>query len=201
MELEEIKKLWNEIDLLREQQQVSQNRIKEMLKNEGKSALAKLLRTAKIYTIIAIPLGLFLCLLSYNFFEAGGYYVIWPLLFLLICILLEALEIYLYRLLKSIDFSRMPVKEVSEKILKYQGLIQKSQLYASRIGIGYLAIWYFLDYQLMFGSEVNWFFIILMTVMCVVIGVLIPFLYQKLYYNHINRIKESLKELKEFEEM
>ena len=200
MELEEIKKFWNEIDMLKEQQQVSNNRIKEMLKNEGKSALAKLIRTAKFYMIIIIPLGLFMCLLSNKFFEAGGYYIIWPLLFLLMCILLEGLEIYLYRLLKGIDISLMPVKEVSEKILKYHGIIQKCQLYGTGIGIVYLIIWYYLYYQLIFGSEVNWFFIIFMTVMCIVVGVTIPFLFKKLYYNPINRLKESLKELKEFEE-
>ena len=200
MELDEIKQLWNEIDVLKEQQQVSNSRIKEMLKKQGKSALAKLIKTAKFYTIVIIPLGLFLCLLSYRFFEAGGYYMIWPILFLLICILLEPFEIYLYRLLKGIDFSTMPVKEVSEKILKYQGYIQKSQLYGTIIGIAYLGIWYYLYYQLIFGSETNWFFIIFMISMCVFVGFLIQFLYHKLYYKNIKQIKDSLKELKEFVE-
>ena len=201
MELDEIKKLWDEITLLKEKQQVSDNKIKEMLKDNGKSALAKLIKTAKFYTITQIPLGLFLCLLSYKFFEAGGYYLIWPLLFLLICILLEPVEIYLYRMLKKIDFSNMTVKEVSERILKYQNIIQKFQMYGTIIGIVYLGIWYFLYYKLIFGSEFIWGFIIFMAAMCLAVGLMIPFLYKKLYYNNINRINESLKELKEFEEL
>jgi hypothetical protein len=199
MELDEVKKTWNEMDALNEKLKISDARIKEMLKKEGKSALAKLIRTAKFYTIAIIPLGVLLCLLSYDFFEAGGFYMIWPLLFLLICLLLEPLEIYLYRLLKGIDFHAMPVKEVSEKILKYQDILQKCRLYGTIIGVVYLIIWYYLYYKLIFGSEINWVFIIFMTGMCIAVGIGIQVLYKKLYFNHINRIKESLIELKEFE--
>jgi hypothetical protein len=201
MEPEEIKKTWQEIELLKEKQQISDHKIKEMHKNQGKTALAKLLRTAKIYMFIVIPLGLFFCLLSYQFFEAGGYYFICPIVFLLITILLEPLEIYLYRMLKGIDFSGMPVKEVSERILKYQNILRKCEMYGMIIGIIYLGIWYFLYYKLIFGSEIVWGFIIFMAAMCLAVGFSVPALYKKLYYNHINRIKESLKELKEFEEL
>jgi hypothetical protein len=201
MELDEIKTIWNEMDALKEQPQISDNRVKKKQKNQGKTALAKLLKTAKFYTIAMIPLGLFVCLLSYNFFEAGGYYMICPLVFLLICILMEPFEIYLYSLLKEIDFSSMPVREVLERILKYQNILQKCEQYGIIIGITYLGIWYFLYYKLIFGSEIIWGFIIFMTVMCLSVGFLAPVLYKKLYYNHINRIKESLEELKEFEEL
>jgi hypothetical protein len=202
MELDEIKKIWNEPDALKEKLQISDNRIKEMLKSEGKSALAKLLKTARIYTIAMIPLGLFLCLLSYSFFEAGGYYVICPLSFLLLCILMEPLEIYLYNLLKGIDFANMPVKEVSERILKYQGIIQKCQMYGTIIFFVYLGIWYYLYYRLMFGSEINWGFIIYTAVIYLAGGLIgIPVLYKKLYYNNINQVKKSLEELKEFEQL
>ena len=201
MELDDIKKLWSEIDMLKEKQQVSDNRIKEMLKDNGKSALSRLIKTAKLYTIIQIPLGLMMCLISYQFFEAGGLYPIYPLLFLLICVLLEPLEIYLYRLLKGIDFSNMPIKEVSEKILKYQDIIHKCQMYGTVIGIIYLMIWYYLYYKLILGSEIVWGLIIFMIIMCIGVLAVIPFLYKKLYYNNIDRIKESLKELKEFEEL
>jgi len=37
--------------------------------------------------------------------------------------------------------------------------------------------------------------------MCLAGLIGIPLLYKKLYFNNINRIKESLKELKEFEEL
>ena len=202
MELDEIKKIWTEMDALKEKLQVSDNRIKEMLKNEGKSALAKLLKTARFYTIAMIPLGLFLCLLSYQFFEAGGYYVICPLTFLLLCLLMEPLEIYLYKLLKKIDFASMPVKEVSERILKYQNIIQKSQLYGTIIFFIYLGIWYYLYYRLIFGSEIVWGFIIFMAMIYLAGGLIgIPALYKKLYYNNINQLKKSLEELKEFEQL
>ena len=200
MELDEIKKLWNEIDLLKEKQQAGNNRIKAMLKKEGKSALATLLKTSKIYAIAMIPLGVLLCLLSYNFFEAGGYYIIWPLLFLLLCILVVPFQIRLYRMLRGIDLAVMPVREVSERILKYHGIVQKGQFYGTIIGIVYLGIWYFLYYKLLFGSEIEWIVIIFMSGMCIAVGIAIPFLYKKIYYKHINRIKESLKDLKEFEE-
>ena len=199
MELDEIKKIWNEIDLLKEKQQVNENRIKDMLKNEGKTALAKLVRYGKFYVIAMIPLGILLCLLSYKFFQTGGYYIIWPLLFFLFTILMEPFEIYLYRMLKGIDFASMPVKEVSERILKYQNIVQKCQMYGMIFFVIYLGIWYYLYYILNFGSRIIWPFIIFCVLL--VIGGLfaIPALYKKLYFNNINQIKESLEELKEFE--
>ena len=201
MEPDEIKKIWSEMDALKEKVQISDNRIKKMLKNEGRSALAKLIRLSKFYTIAMIPLGLFLCLISYKFFEAGGYYIIWPLVFLLLCIFMELLEIYLYRLLKEIDFSRMTVKEVSERILKYQDILHKCQMYGMIFFIVYLGIWYYLYYKLIIGSEIVWSLIIFMIIMCLGGLITITFLYKKLYFNNIDRIKESLKELKEFEEL
>ena len=201
MEPDELKKIWSEMDALKEKVHVSDSRIKEMLKNEGKSALAKLIRMAKFGMITMIPIGLFLCLVSYKFFEVGGYYIIWPLVFLFLCILIEPLEIYLYRLLKEINFSTMTVKEVSERILKYQNILQKFKLYAMPVGVVYLGIWYYLYYKLTLGSEINWALIIFMIAMCLVFLITVPVLYKKLYFNQINRIKESLKELKEFEEL
>ncbi|MDR2586050.1 MAG: hypothetical protein LBC84_07535 [Prevotellaceae bacterium] len=200
MEPEEIKKMWQENVLIEEKQQISDLKINEMLKNQGKSALAKLIKTANFYRFAIIPLGLLFCLLSHLFFVAGGYYPVYPLLFLLICILLEPLEIYLYRLLKGIDFSTMPVKEVSERILKYHHILRKCEMYGIVIGVIYLSIWYYLYYKLTFGSEIVWVIIIFMIVMCMAVGFFVPSAYKKLYYRHINQINESLRELKEFDE-
>ena len=201
MELDEIKKMWQEIDALKEKQQVNESRIKDMLKNEGKTTLAKLIRTVKFYTIATIPLGVLFCLLSYKFFEAGGYYVIVPLTFLLITLFLEPLQISEYHFLKEIDFSSMSVKEVLERILKYENFIQKWRIYGTTGFFIFMGIWFYFYYKLLFGSEIIWGFIIYDAVIYFAGGlILIPFLYKKLYYNNINRIKESLKELREFEE-
>ena len=201
MEPDELKKIWSEMDALKEKVHINDNRIKEMLKNEGKSALAKLIRMSRFYTIAMIPLGLSLCLASYRFFEAGGYYIILPLLFLFLCMLIEPLEIYLYRLLKEINFSTMTVKDVSERILKYQNILQKFKMYAAPFGFVYLGIWYYLYYRLILGSEIVWSLIIFMIILCLGVLIAVPFLYKKLYFNNINRIKQSLEELKEFEEL
>ncbi len=200
MELEEIKKIWQEVDSLKEQKQISDERMKRILKNEGKSALDKLIRTAKIYTIIVIPLGIFVCLLSHKFFEAGGFYFVWPLLMLLLTIGMEPLEIYVYRLLKGIDYSTMTVKEVSARILKYQEIIKKAEFYGIIIFVVYMAVWYYLYYKLIFGDEIIWPFIITMGGVYVGGMIAIPLLYKKLYYNNINKIKENLKELEEFDQ-
>ena len=201
MELNEIKKIWNENDLLKEKQQVNDQRIKDTLKNKGESALAKLIKIAKFYVIAEIPLGLLFCLISYNFFKAGGYYMICPLALLLSCFLLEPLQIYLYRLLKAIDFSRMTVKEVSEKILKYQDILQKYKMYGMIFFVVFVGIWLYLYYKLTFGSKIIEGFIIYIIVIYLIGLIAIPWLYKKLYFNNINRIKENLKELKEFEEL
>ena len=200
MEPDEIKKMWQEVNLLKEKQQFSDLKIKEMLKNKGKTALSKLLNTANFYRFAMIPLGILFCFLSHNFFEKGGYYTIYPLIFLLFCICLEPFEIYLYRLLKEIDFAVMPVKEVSKRILKYQNFIRKWKMYGITFGIVYLGFWYYLFYKIIIGNEIVWGLIIFMFLMCIAVGFFTPFLLKKLYFNHINQIQESLNELKEFEE-
>ena len=118
---------------------------------------------------------------------------------LFLSIALEPLEIYLYRLLKGIDYSRMTVKEVSERILKYRNIVRQCQMYGTVFFIFFMAVWMYLFYKLSFGSEIVWVFIIYEIVLYVAGLIAIPVLYKKLYYNNINRIKENLKELKEFE--
>jgi len=200
MELDEIKKIWDEMDSLKEKLQISDNRIKEMLKKTGESALAKLLKIGKISIISIIPLGLFMCLLSFNFFKADGYYFICPLLFLLICLLAFPFEIYCFRILKSIDFSNMTVVEVTERILKYQKIVKRAEMYGIIGAVIYLCFWYYLSYKLSFGSEVIWGLIIFMIIMCFVVVFLTRYLYKQLYYNNIKKISDSLKELREFED-
>ena len=201
MELDEVKKTWNEMDALKEKLKISDDRIKELLKKDGKSALSRLIRTSKIGVIALIPTGLLLCLFSYNFFIAGGYYMICPLAFLLICILAEPIEIYGYRMMKSINFSDMSVKEVSERILKYQHFVHQCQLYGMIGACIYMGIWGYLSYTLSFGSEIIWGFIIYIIILYLATLIAIPFAYKKLFYKHINRIKESLQELKEFDNL
>jgi hypothetical protein len=199
MELDEIKKVWDEMDLQKENPQIGDNKITEILKHQGKTALSKLIKTAKFYVYAMIPLGLIICLLSYKFFEAGGYYIICPMAFLLFCLLMEPLEIYLYRLLKGIDFSIMTVREVSGRMLIYHNIIKKSQLYGTMWFILYLGVWYFLYYKLIFGSTIIWGFIIYMIVLVITGVFVIQFLYKKLYFKNIKKIQESLEELKVFE--
>ena len=124
-----------------------------------------------------------------------------PLFFLLYCIVMTPFEFNFYRLLKEIDFSSMTVKEVSKRILKYQNIIRKFEMYGIVGAVVYMGIWCYFFYFLSFGSKILWGFIIFMIVVCIIAALSIPFLYKKLYYNNINSIKESLKELREFEEM
>lgn len=203
MELDEIKKTWSEVDLLKEKQQLNDNNIKEMLENKGKSALAKLIKRARFQVIVTIPLGLLFCLASRDFFKAGGYYIICPLVVLFLCFLLEPFRIHLYRLLKEIDFSTMTVKEVSERILKYQNILQKFKICGMIFFAVFGGIWLYLSCKLSFGSEVTgWLinYIIAIAILYLIGLIAMLFFYKKRYINNINRIKESLKELKEFEE-
>lgn len=201
MELDEIKKIWKENSLLKEKLSLSDNKIKEMLQGEGKTAIDKLIRYAKFYIIFSIPLGLLMCLCSYQFFQAGWPYIIIPLFFLALCafVILPS-EIYLYRLLKSIDFSVMTLKEVSARILKYHQIIRNWEFWGIIAFIVFLGIWMFLFYKLNFGEEIIWWFIIYQIALLLLGLVAIPFLYKKLYYKNINKIKESIKELEEFEQ-
>ena len=107
--------------------------------------------------------------------------------------------LYLYRLLKEIDYSTMTVKEVSERILKYQNILQKGRIYGMIGFIVLMGIWLYFYYKLFFGSEIIWWFIIYMIVIYLAGIIAIPIKYKKVYFNRINQIKENLEELNEFE--
>jgi hypothetical protein len=204
MEPDEIKKIWNEIDLLKEKQQINENKIKEMLKDKGENSLAKLIGNTRFSTIATIPLGLIFCLACYKFFKAGGYYLIYPLVFLIMCILLIPGGISSIRFLKKIeiDYSTTTVKGVLEKIVSFQDCIKKSQKYVIIGSFFYFGIGFYFTYKLTLGSKIVWWFIIYLIVIHIInTFILIPYVNKKIYHNHINRIKESLKDLKEFEEV
>ncbi|MDL2323378.1 hypothetical protein LJC52_05255 [Bacteroidales bacterium OttesenSCG-928-A17] len=201
MDLDEMKKAWQENIQLKEQLSLSDKKIKELLKREGKTAIDRLMLYAKIYIILSIPLGLLLCLCSFRFFQAGWPYSLIPLFFLFLCtfIVLPS-EIYVYRLLRSIDFSVMSLKEVSSKILKYQQIIRFWELIGIVFFVIYMAIWMFFYYKLIFGDEIIWGFIIYMIAVGLIGLAAIPYLYKKMYYKNINKVKESIEELEEFEQ-
>ena len=199
MELDEIKKIWQEIDLLKEKQQVNEERIKEMLRGKGKSALGKIINVEKFGMIILIPCGILFCFGSHLFFKAGGYYMFYPLILLLFCIVMEPFVIKNYRMLKKFDLSNMTIKEVSEKILKYENSLQKSQIYVMIGFIVYYGIWYYLLYKLAVGSQIVWWLIIFLAVTYSTAIIIPPVFIKKWYLKNINRIKKSLKELEEFE--
>jgi hypothetical protein len=125
--------------------------------------------------------------------------MICPLVFLLWCILSEPIAIWAYRLLKGIDFSNMSVKKVSERILKFQNIVKKVEMYGTMFFIIYMVIWMSLFCRLSFGPEIIWIIIVFYIIVFLVALISIPILYKLFYYNNINRIKENLRELKEFE--
>ena len=201
MDSDELKKAWQKNTILKEKLPINDNQIREMLQKEGQTALGKLIRYAIFYVIASIPLGFFMCLCSYRFFEAGGFYVIVPLTFLALCVfLIFPSEIYLLRLLKSIDFSTMSLKEVSTKILKYQQIIQRWERIGIMSFILFLGVWMFFFYKLTFGDKIIWGFIIYMIVLFFIGLAAIPYLYKKMYYKNINKVKAGIRELEEFEE-
>jgi hypothetical protein len=199
MELDDIKKLWNEVDLLKEKQEINENKIKEMLKDKGKTALSKLIRLEIIGIFAALPSGAAWYFLSSKFFAIGGYYVILPFIILLLCVLCVPLYIYLYRLLKSIDYYRMTARENLEKILKYQRIYQKIYNYSMYGFVIFISIWICLDYIQNFGLTIYWGRIIFAIILIIVGTIAGNAFYKKWYFDRINQIKESLKELKEFE--
>lgn len=200
MDLDKIKEVWQENTLLKEKLSLTDNKIREILQREGQTAIAKLIRYAKFYVYATIPLALLFCVCSHSFFRAGWPYVLVPLFFCILCVCVAfPFEIYLYRLLKAIDFSAMSLKEVSTKILKYQKIIRVGEVWGIIFFLVYMCVWMFFFYRLTFGEEIIWGFIIYMIVLLVLGLIAIPLLYKKLYYKNINKIKESINELEEFE--
>jgi hypothetical protein len=94
----------------------------------------------------------------------------------------------------------MTVKEVSEKILKYQSRLKKGEIYGTIFGVIYMPIWLYFGYILYFGWFCNLQLIITFTVYYLGVFIITPILLKKLYYSQIKQIKESLQELKEFED-
>jgi len=200
MELDNVKKLWEEVNLLKEKQQFNDDKIKEMLKNKGNSVLAKLIWLEKIQLIIAIPL----CVLFYFWFRyafcCNNDYLIWLFVYFLFMVVGIFLAFYKYKMLKSIDVFNTVVSEVFERILKYQRIIQKEKKLGLALVILFLSTFFYFDYRQIHGSEIVWPIIIAGSTIIFISVVLTLFLYNKFYNKRINQIKESLKELEEFEE-
>ena len=200
MDLDEMKKSWQENILLKEKLTVSDSKIRHILHKQSITAIEKLIRYAVFYICASLPLGILFCLCSFRFFQVGWPYMIVPLFFLFLCVFVVLpSEIYLYRLLKRIDFSCMTLREVFSIILKYQKIIQKWEQYGIVFFVVFMMIWMFSFYKLTFGDEILWGFIIYMFILFLGGIVAIPLLYKKLYYKNINKVKESINELEEFE--
>jgi MFS family permease len=194
MELDKIKELWNEIDVLKEKQHLSDEKIKDMLKNKGKTALSKLIWFAKFSMVMFIPLGVF----GYYYFV--GYNNVFAIIYFLICIFGVLFEIYKYRLLKKINFSDMTIKDVSERILKYKNIIKNELIYGITGLVVFLGAYIYVDILQNGAPEHLWVLVIIMTIYVILASLFIGyFIYKRIYFNRINQIKESLNELKEFE--
>ena len=200
MELDNIKKLWTEIDALKDKQHINEERIKELLKSNQKTALSRLIWLEKFQLIVIAPF----CVLFYVFFremvDIGGLYTTWLLVFLLLTVAGVFIVFRKYRMLKNIDVSNMIVKDIFAKISNYQRIVQKEKILAAVLVFVLLAAFFVIDYRHLFGSEIVWSQIIFGIVVILAATVFTPFLYKKLYHKHIEQIKQSLKELEEFEE-
>ena len=201
MELDNIKKLWTEIDTLKDKQHINEERIKEILKDKQKTALSKLTNLAGFGVIIGVPLCvLFYYLFARDFFDAGGFYAILASIFSLFCLAGFWVEGYKYRFLKKIDLSKMTIKDIFDKILKYERFIQREKTLGIIFLIVFFGTYVYLERLLVYGtglllSEI-FLAIILISLGAVVVAVAYRILYRKL----IEQIKQSLKELEEFEE-
>jgi len=200
MELDNVKKLWEEVNLLKEKQQFNDDKIKEMLKNKGKTAIAKLKRLPIIGVVLIVPIAYLLYLQICDFYEQGILRAIFmSRLFLTLAIAIP-MEIYLYRLLRGIDYSYGTIKNAYERILNYQNLVRKSELFGLTWAAVFIGSYAFSTYKVSFGTELHWGTIILVAMIFLGTLVAMPFMYKKLYYKRINQIKESLNELEEFEQ-
>ena len=200
MELDNIKKLWDEVNLLKEKQQFNDERIKEMLKSKQKTALSKLKRLSIIGIVVIVPVAYLFYLQVCDIFEPGilrAFFV--SGLFLTVAVSIS-IETYSFRLLKGIDYSRITIRNAYEKILNYEHLVKKGKLYGTVWFVAYIGSYAFFTYKVGYGTELVWGIIIPVAIIFFGGWFLIHLLYKKLYYKRINQIKESLKELEEFEQ-
>jgi len=200
MELDNIKKLWTEIDTLKDKQHINEERIKELLKSNQKTALSKLIWLEKIQLIIIAPFCVLFCFLFHKIFGLDGFYTIWMFLYFLFIVAGVFIVFRKYKMLKNINISNMIVKDIFAKISNYQHLLQKEKKLATVLVFALLSAFFVIDYRYLFGSEVIWSQIIFGIVVVLAVTAFTPFLYKKLYNKHIEQIKQSLKELEEFEE-
>jgi len=199
MELNNIKKLWEEVNLLKEKQQFNDEKIKDMLKSKQETARTKLMKLSIIGAVIAIPVCFLVYLQICDNFEPGVLRTAFLLGFSFSIAIAVPAEIYSYHLLKGINYSHMTTKNAYERILKYQRLTQKGRLFGIILLVVFVAPYSYFVYKQNFGTEVVWAQIIFLTVIFLGGFVAMHLLYKKLYFERIKQIKQSLKELEEFE--
>jgi len=201
MELDKIKKQWEDVNLLKEDRQFNDDKIKEMLKNKGKTAIVKLMRLPIINIILIIPFAVLFYFQICSIFEPGIYRTLFLLGFYLTLAVAIPMEAYSYHLLRGIDYSYGTIKNAYERILKYRRLVRKGELFGIAWFFVYIGSYAFLTYKVSLGTEFLWGTIIPIAMLFLGTPVAMHFLYKKLYYKRISQIKESLKELEEFEQI
>lgn len=198
MDLEHLKEEWQKSEITNKE--VEAEMIRKILANRNKGALESIKKNEKRALIIIPICAITFTLCSMQSLQAGGFRMFWSLLFLPIAALLWYWSYYLCSFLDKIDLNRMSVTEVSRYINTYRIYLVRHTLGSVIFIPVYLGIWLYNHLTLVSDNLSDRFIsnFIIIELACAL--VLFFVLIWHFYFKHIRKIRESLKELKEFEE-
>lgn len=184
MELDNIKKEWGKLEI---KSTIDEEKLQRIIRKRGQGAYSSLMRWESFSF-----LGIIFCLLfAYALFLDGKLYI--TIYFLSGCVIGFIWQIYKIRFLRKIDMISMPVMKIIPKVIQYRQYILK-EIY---VGICWFIGWMCL---LILSRDIpSIYSIIILALVGAVLIYLMVLFYKAIYFKKINKINESLNELKDFE--
>lgn len=190
MDLDNIKQTWSGFD---QSPSVEEYKIEQILKNEGRDALSRLIRYEKIFLWLLLPCIGFGVMVFYMHHLTGIFFAT----SLIVAFLWQMHKI---RHLKSIDILVMDVLSVSKNINQYRKYIYREIIVGTLFAPIFFACYTFFALPNVLSENYEGERIIFVFVFSLILYAVITFvIYKKLYINNIRFLQSSIKEVAEFE--
>ena len=195
MELDEMKNLWDKVNKVSENTNITKEKILKMLQSSYKGAMKSLLKYEFWGLILVLPAAFLLIIIYQLQYKESGIIQILTFVFTATCIIGFFWQLYKYKYLKKIDTATMNILQISEKMLVYRKYIVHEFIFGIMFFIMFMTPYIYGIYSINFSKKT----IIIYMITSILAFLLMLHFYKKWYFNNINKIQEALAEIEDFQ--
>lgn len=197
MDLDKLKKDWQELDAT--PSSISEEKIKKMMDNKGQSALSKLKRMERIFLILILFCVGVPFLHNYIFGEKLGYNLFMIVLYVSFCVIAIFSQLYKLTILKKIDLEKSDILTCSKQILWIRKYLTM-ELFVGLIFAITMMVAFGVHTIKILPEYLQLYYTIYIVLLTAILIVVLLLFYRATYRKYINQVKQSIDEVKEFEE-